>query len=144
MAVEVRILVKGDAGLLAEPADDLFDNPVTLRGAEAFLAAPGHHMVAGVADGRIIGFVSAVDYIHPDKERQLWINEVAVAPPFRRLGIALRMIAAMLEHGRKIGCTEAWVAADADAPGATELYARSGGSRAAFDAPIFEYNLRAR
>ena len=34
----------------------------------------------------LVGFVSAVDYVHPDKRPQLWINEVEL-----RLRIIVRV-----------------------------------------------------
>ena len=72
--------------------------------------------------------VSAVDYVHPDKAPQLWINELGVAPSHERRGIGSRLIEAMLAHGRRLGCTEAWVGTENDNAAARGLYEKAGGA----------------
>ena len=39
--------------------------------ADALLRDPRHHLVAAIADDRLVGFVSALDYWHLDKPREL-------------------------------------------------------------------------
>jgi ribosomal protein S18 acetylase RimI-like enzyme len=131
----VRLLGSGDEQLLAHVADDLFDNPIDPALAAAFLNDPRHHLVAAVDDGVVVGFVSAVDYIHPDKPAELWINETGVAPTHQGRGIAKRMIAAMLDHGRAIGCTSAWVLTDRTNAAANALYRAVGGAEGADSDP---------
>ena len=81
MTLVVRLLEDGDQGLLGRVAPEVFDHAVDPLLADAFLRDPRHHLVAAIADDRLVGFVSALDYWHPDKPRELWINEVGVAPP---------------------------------------------------------------
>ena len=66
--------------------------------------------------------VSAVDYVHPDKPRELWINEVGVSPQWQQRGIGKKLLQVMFEHGRSIGCAEAWVLTDPDNAPARKLY----------------------
>ena len=40
----------------------------------------------GVAAGMIAGFAAAVNYIHPDKPTELWVNGVGLAATHRREG----------------------------------------------------------
>jgi GNAT superfamily N-acetyltransferase len=42
----------------------------------------------------------------------MWVNELGVAPTHRRRGIATRLIGALCDHARTLGCTEAWVISD--------------------------------
>ena len=79
MTLVVRLLEDGDQGLLGRVAPEVFDHAVDPLLADAFLRDPRHHLVAAIADNRLVGFVSALDYWHPDKPRELWINEVGVA-----------------------------------------------------------------
>lgn len=44
----------------------------------------------------------------------------------RRRGIARRLTATLLEEGRALGCTEAWVATELDNAPARALYRSSG------------------
>ena len=83
MTLVVRVLEDGDQGLLGGVAPGVFDLDVDPRLADAFLRDPRHHLVAAIADDRIVGFVSALDYWHPDKPRELWINEVGVTSAWR-------------------------------------------------------------
>jgi ribosomal protein S18 acetylase RimI-like enzyme len=122
MSLSFKLAGTCDAELLSHPADQLLDGRVNPALLAEFLADPRHHIVVAHEDGIVVGIVSAVDYVHPDKPRQLWINEVAVAPSYRSAGVASRMMRIMLEHGRNIQCTEAWVMTDAENLSANRLY----------------------
>jgi len=138
----VRLLGPADAALLANPADDVFDAAIVPGLAEEFLADARHHIAAAIVDGRIVGFASGVHYIHPDKPAQMFINEVGVAGSWQRQGLGRAVMAALLDHARQLGCSEAWVLTDDDNMAARALYAASGGS----DAPagrIFVVDLGA-
>lgn len=125
--VEFRVLEYGEAPLLQRVADGLFDHPVDHPGAEEFLADPHLHIAVAIRDDRIVGFASGVDYIHPDKPRELWINEVAVARESRNNGIGRGVVEAILSKARQLGCRDAWVLTDADNAAATALYESAGG-----------------
>jgi ribosomal protein S18 acetylase RimI-like enzyme len=125
--VEIRILTVPDAPLLATVADNVFDNIVIPELASTFLADPRHHIAAGIDKGTIIGFASGVDYIHPDKPAELWINEVGVAPTHQGRGIGKAILTCLLEHGVSIGCRTAWVLTEAGNTPARALYVAAGG-----------------
>jgi ribosomal protein S18 acetylase RimI-like enzyme len=101
---------------------DVFDNSVSLASLEAFLHDDRHHIAIAKDGGAIVGFVSAVDYFHPDKPRELWINEVGVAGSWRGKGVAKQLLSMMLTHGRNMGCAEAWVVAEPENGPANALY----------------------
>src|SRR5207249_3303959 len=67
VAVEIRILGRGDEMLLSTAAAGVFDHPVEARRCAEFLNDPRHHIAAAVDGGRVVGFASAVHYVHPDK-----------------------------------------------------------------------------
>jgi aminoglycoside 6'-N-acetyltransferase I len=96
--VEIRILGEGDAALLQACANGVFDHSRSPELLAEFLADARHHIVAAIVDRTLVGFVSAVHYVHPDKQPELWINEVSVAESHRGQG--------MLSHGRSLGCTD--------------------------------------
>ncbi len=140
MAIELRLLGPGDEAILERVADDVFDNAVDPALARRFLADPRHHIVVALADGIVVGFVSAVDYLHPDKPAELWINEAGVAPDFQRRGIATALMRAMFDHGRTLGCSVAWLGTERANDAAMGLYRAIGGSLAEADT-IFEWDL---
>lgn len=126
MPLEIRLLSQDDAHVLQCVADGVFDGPVDPRWAAAFLADTRHHLIVALEDGWVVGMISAVDYLHPDKAPQLWINEVGVAPSQQRRGIGRRLLDAMLEHGRALGCTEAWLGTEETNTAARRLYEKAG------------------
>lgn len=125
--VDIRILTIQDAELFRSVADDVFDEPINPDYVTAFLADPRHHIAIGIDEGLIIGFATGVDYIHPDKPAELWINEVGVAPTHQNRGIGRRILACLLAHGRSVGCRNAWVLTEAGNVPAKALYTSVGG-----------------
>ncbi|OYQ27248.1 hypothetical protein CHU93_10970 [Sandarakinorhabdus cyanobacteriorum] len=124
--LDIRRLEPADLPLLLA-AGDLFDDPLRPEMAARFLAHPDHHLFAAIADGRMIGFVSAVAYLHPDKPVDFWINEVGVHEDFHRRGIGRQLMLATLAHGRALGCGTAWVLTNSGNRAARGLYAACGG-----------------
>jgi aminoglycoside 6'-N-acetyltransferase I len=127
MDIEIRLLRAGDLAVLDKTADGVFDAPVQERLAREFLADARHHLAVAIDHGVVVGMASAVNYVHPDKAAQLWINEVGVAPTHRRRGIGRLLLDALLEHGRVLGCTEAWLGTEEDNVAARRLYESAGG-----------------
>ena len=77
-SLEIKLLNASDCGVLQSVAEGVFDDPIDPAAATEFLADARHHLAAAIADGLIVGFISAVHYVHPDKPKpELWINEVA-------------------------------------------------------------------
>jgi aminoglycoside 6'-N-acetyltransferase I len=142
MATEIRVLRPGDGAVLANVAPDVFDDPIDERAAAEFLDDPRHHVTVAIDDGFVVGFASAVLYVHPDKPRpELWINEVGVAPTHHRRGIARELLDALLEVGRAADCSEAWVLTDRSNEAAMRLYASVGGQEAPSDQVMFTFFL---
>ena len=96
-------------------------------------------MVVAIEDGVVVGMGSAVDYVHPDKARQLWINEMGVAPSHQRRGIGKQILERLLEHGRSLGCTEAWLGTEPDNAAARGLYESARGKAETFVLYSFDY-----
>ena len=141
MKHEIRVLRPGDDHLLEAAADGVFDRAVEARLSREFLSDPRHHIVAAIENGRAIGFVSALDYVHPDKPRDLWINEVAVAPSHHGRGIGRELLDAMLNLGRSLDCGEAWVLTDRANTAAMRLYSGARGVTAPQDNVMFNFRL---
>ena len=126
----------------------MFDEPVDARWSAEFLRDPRHHLAVALdeEDGgdapRVVGMASGVHYVHPDKAPQLWINEVGVAPSHHGRGIGTRLVRALLDHARTLGCTEAWVLTSPTNAAARRMYASAGGEEAD-EAPVMvEFDLR--
>jgi ribosomal protein S18 acetylase RimI-like enzyme len=143
VAFEIKILRRGDEGILASVAEGTFDYAVDRGLAEEFLNDARHHLAVGLEKGVVIGMASAVHYVHPDKRPELWINEVGVAPAHRGQGLGKALLSALLDIGREKGCTEAWVLTDRPNLPAMRLYSSLGGTPAPSDQVMFTFRLAA-
>ncbi|MBZ5713545.1 GNAT family N-acetyltransferase [Nannocystis pusilla] len=142
MTTEIRTLGVDEADLLGRVAADVFDDPVVPARAREFLADPHHHLVVAVEDGLVVGMVSAVDYLHPDKaDPELWINEVGVASSHRGQGLGQALLRATLALGQQLGCRVAWVATERSNTPAMRLYAAVGGVEEPQDTVLFTFRL---
>ncbi|MDX2034795.1 MAG: GNAT family N-acetyltransferase [Blastocatellia bacterium] len=141
--MEIKILTAEDAEFIERVAPDVFDNELDAARAREFIRDPRHHLVVAVDEGAIVGFVSAVHYVHPDKPvPELWLNEVGVASTHQRRGLGRAMIDAALEHGRRLGCRQAWVLTERTNAAAMGLYASTGGEEFASETVMFTYHLQ--
>jgi aminoglycoside 6'-N-acetyltransferase I len=141
MSVVIRLLSEDDSALVCGAVEGVFDHVPRESLTAEFLRDARHHLVGAVEEGRLIGFVSAVHYVHPDKAAELWINEVGVAPAYQGKGVGRKTLDAMLARGRELGCGNAWVLTDRGNAAAMRLYAAAGGVKATKETVMFEFEL---
>ncbi len=142
MPIEIRILQPEDAHLLDHIAPDVFDDPIQPQAVQEFLGSADHHLAVAIDAGQVVGFASAVQYVHPDKPRpELWVNEVGVSPSHQRRGVGRALMQALLELARKAGCTEAWVLTERDNLPAMRLYQSLGGEEEQEKTVMFSFKL---
>ncbi len=127
MTVDIKVLGASDENMLRRVALDVFDNDIDPTLTSEFLRDPRHHLAVAVDGGSVIGFASAVHYVHPDKPPELWINEVGVAPSHQGRGIGKTLLNALFQRARDLECREAWVLTEADNERAVQLYRSVGG-----------------
>ena len=114
MDLSIERLSGENAGLLSRVEPEVFDftiDPVQLR---AFLDDPRHVMVIAVVSDTVVGMASAVEYFHPDKQPQLWVNEIGVTPAYRRQGIGRQLLESLLQIATRRGCVFAWLGTETD------------------------------
>jgi ribosomal protein S18 acetylase RimI-like enzyme len=142
MTIEIKVLGPQDTGVLANLSLDVFDDAINVARANEFLADPRHHLAVAVDDGQVVGFVSAVHYLHPDKPRpELWINEIGVAETHRCRGLGTRLLHAVFAVARELGCAEAWVLTDRANTAAMRLYAAASNTEGPTDHVMFTFKL---
>ena len=139
--INIKILDQKDWYILEHVAAEVFDFPVRSNLVKDFLSDPRHHIVVALDRGEVIGFASGVCYIHPDKDAELFINEVGVAPSYQRQGIGKRLLKALLEKGRELGCQEAWVGTESDNKAAWALYASVGARQDPTPFVLYSFSL---
>ena len=140
--IEIKLLGAKDAHSLNRLAADVFDDPIVESSAQEFLDDPRHRLVVAIDSDVVVGFVSAVIYLHPDKPApELWINEIGVAPTHQRQGIGKALLQAMLEEAKQSGCTEAWVLTERENAAAMAMYKSTGGIESVPDPTMFTFGL---
>ena len=137
----VRLLGSHEAHVLDNVADDVFDHDVHPRWCAEFFADPRHHLVVALDDDLVVGMASGVHYVHPDKAPELWINEVAVAETHHNRGIGRQIVTTLVEHGKTLGCREAWVLTSPTNEPAKRMY-RAAGAVADELSVMYTYRLR--
>ena len=139
---QIKLLGPTDADFLNNVARDVFDDPIVAPSVQEFLADRRHRLMVALDNDLVVGFVSAVIYLHPDKPApELWINEIGVAPTHQRQGIGKALLRAMLDHAKESGCTEAWVLTERTNPAAMNLYKTAGGVETVPDSIMFTFTL---
>lgn len=141
MSVEIRLLGPADEDVLARVAPGVFDHDVDPRLSAEFLRDSRHHLAVALESGTVVGFASGVHYVHPDKPAELWINEVGVAPSHQRQGLGQRLLRAVFERGRELGCREAWVLTSPANLAAMRLYEAAGGREMSEAPAMFTFRL---
>ena len=139
-AVTVRRLQVGDEREVAR-FDEAFDNTVDPSLADTFLRDERHHLVVAYVNDRAAGFVSATQVFHPDKQPELFLNEISVIERFRRAGAATALIDELKAIGRELGCASIWVLTDEGNEPAMALYRKTGGQWTGQHSVMFEYLL---
>ena len=140
--IEIKLLTSNDLDVLSRVAADVFDDPIVPASAREFLNDPRHRLVVALDNGVVVGFVSSVIYVHPDKSApELWINEVGVAPSHHRQGLGKRLMERTLEEAKRVGCAEAWVLTERRNEAAMGLYKSVGGIEDEQDTVMFSFEV---
>lgn len=139
MALTIRELRDGDEAVLERVAHGVFDRCVQHHWLRDFLRDPAHHLIVAIEDDVVVGMISAVVFLHPDKAPQLWINEIGVGSAHQRRGIGRALVDETLALGRALRCTCAWLGSEPENFTAHRLYERAGGSGAPCVLFTFEF-----
>ncbi|MBC55247.1 MAG: GNAT family N-acetyltransferase [Gammaproteobacteria bacterium] len=139
--ITIHRVTPDNTSVLTRVDDDVFDNPVQPALLNDFLANPSNLLVVAVADDTVVGMATGIAYVHPDKPLQLFVNEVGVSPRYQRQGIGKDLVDSLLEHGKQLGCVEAWVATEVGNTPARALYHKLGGEEDDEQAVVYTWSL---
>lgn len=141
MSWTIETLCADNAHLLQRMQHEVFDNAVDPVQLQAFIEDSRHVLVMAIVEGTVVGMASGVEYFHPDKNPQMWINEVGVADKFQRRGIGRGLVSALLDEAKARGCDCAWLGTEPDNEAANACYRSVTGSSAAEPFVLYEWNL---
>ena len=141
MSIEITLVTHDNANVLDNVAPDVFDHAIIPVQLAAFLDDPRHLLLVALNDGTVVGMATGVEYFHPDKPPQLFINEVGVTPKMQRQGIGRRLVTALLNAGKERGCSYAWVGTETDNEIAKACYAGVPGASEDDPFVLYEWEL---
>ena len=134
------MLTGDDVNLLERVAPDVLDIQDDDRWFARYLQnGASTFLVAAIAGRQMVGQVSASLNHHPDRAPDLYVDDLAVTPAWRRRGIARRLLDKASEIGRGLGCAQMWIVTEEDNDEARALYQSRGAEPTAI--VMYEYNL---
>ncbi len=135
-------MTRDTISLLDDVDDDVFDNNVSPDLLYEYLSNVSNALIVAMIDEQVVGMVTGLAYVHPDKPKSLFINEIGVSARCQRRGIGTQLLSAMLEWGRSHGCVSAWVVATSDDLTARAFYNATGGTEDTQYAVVYTYSLQ--
>lgn len=124
MAISLKRMQAGDEPAFGRLAPEVFDDAIDPLRLAAYLGTPGHLMILAFEGDLVVGQCAGVIHHHPDKPTELYVDELGTASTHRRQGIGRRLLDAMFDWGRELGCAEAWLGTELDNDAANALYRR--------------------
>ncbi|TCA35203.1 GNAT family N-acetyltransferase [Rhizobium leguminosarum bv. viciae] len=132
-------LTRDTVGLLENIAEEVFDQELNAQRLATYLKSSGHLMIIAVCEKQVIGQIAAFVHSHPDRASDVYIDNLGVAPPFQRRGVARRLLDEVLAWGKTLDCDQAWIVTDSGNNAARALY--EGRGAAAEPIVMFSYKL---
>ena len=137
----IEKLSTDNAKLLEDMQHEVFDNAIDPAQLKAFLDDPRHVLFVAIVEGAVVGMASGVEYFHPDKQPQMWINEVGVADEFQRQGIGRELVNTLVTEAKSRGCDCAWLGTETDNDAANACYRNVSGGKPAEPFLLYEWPL---
>jgi aminoglycoside 6'-N-acetyltransferase I len=113
---------KTNAEVLDSIAPGVFDHEIDSDRLNDFLDDHNHVLFVAVIDGVVVGQIRALVCRHPDKPRELYIDDLGVSEAFRRQGIASQLIDQEIGFGSMHSCNELFLITAKKNSGARALY----------------------
>lgn len=117
-----------DIHFLRNVADDVFDHEINFDFAKRFLSDARNILIVACVSDRVIAQIVAVVHHHLDAPSDLYVDNLGVAPEWRRRGLARRLLSLAFDAGAQHGAKAAWVGTEEDNDAATALYTNTGAS----------------
>ncbi|WP_379550768.1 GNAT family N-acetyltransferase [Qipengyuania sp. DGS5-3] len=112
--------------VLDKVAPGVFDEAIKPKRLERYLDNPFNWMALAVEDGLVIGQCMCVVHHHPDKETELYLDEIGTGDEHRRRGVAQSLMDAVFARADEAGIEEIWLGTEPDNVPARGLYEKTG------------------
>ncbi|MDN3645191.1 GNAT family N-acetyltransferase [Pontixanthobacter aestiaquae] len=112
--------------MLDNIATGVFDESIRQDRLRHYLSNPHNWMVLAIVDGLVVAQCMCVVHQHPDKETELYLDEIGTGDNWRRQGIATALMHAVFARADDMGIEEIWLGTEADNVPAQRLYEKTG------------------
>lgn len=140
--IAVRRILPTEGDIVKHSLPGVFDYKVKDHLLRRFLSSDHNVLVGAIKDDALIGFASGVIYVHPDKDPELWINEVGVASPYQRQGIATQILRVARRIAVHEGCRACWLLTEPDNTAANALYQSLEGWQGPEPTMMYSFDLK--
>ena len=106
--------------------DEVFDDPVQPHRLTEFVGQTNHALLIAVDGSTVTGHIRGMMLHHPDAGPDLYIDNIGVAPFYRRQGIASRLMEAIKAWAHGQDSQELWVLAEPENAPARAFYSHHG------------------
>lgn len=125
-ALSIVWIDQSNRTLLDSVAPGVFDEPIRQDRLSVYLQNSLNWMAVALMGDQVVGQCMCVVHHHPDKETELYLDEIGTAEGWRRKGIAWALMQAVFERTDKAEIEEIWLGTEADNIPAQKLYEKTG------------------
>lgn len=115
-----------NASTLDNVAPGVFDHAIDTARLATYLANPCNWMVLALHGNLVVGMCMAVVHHHPDKDTELFLDEIGTGDDWRRRGIAKSLMQRMFDRADDERIEEIWLGTEPDNIPARGLYEGTG------------------
>ncbi|MFK8018618.1 MAG: GNAT family N-acetyltransferase [Pseudomonadales bacterium] len=137
--IEIVTVSTDTMAVLKNIDEAIFDEKIEPSLLEKYVHEESHIMLVAVFNKLVIGQVLGVIHKHPDKNTELYIDDLAVSENLQRKNIGSKLLDALFDIGRKRGAEEVWVATEPENTTAIKFYESLGLVKR--NVVVFEGNL---
>lgn len=122
----IEWITPSNSNALNNVAEGVFDEPIRPDRLNRYLSNSHNWMVLAIQDGIVVAQCMCVVHHHPDKETELYIDEIGTGDDWRRRGIAKSLMQAVFDRADSEGIEEIWLGTEPDNLPARGLYEGTG------------------
>lgn len=144
MNFEIRRLNKNDIELARQAVLLFIDTDEVVSGdnqLSKLLLRDDFYFIAAIKNGEVLGRLIAYEFeLFKNNTREVYLYEIDVLEPFKKIGIATRLVNFTKQICQKRGVSYMFVGTDEDNIPAQKLYLKTGGKLEG-NLPHFEYEF---
>jgi len=137
--VEIRLATVEDLKAIEKVGDALFDHAIKRNRAIEFFNDSRHHLFLAFDGAEVVGMASGFHYVHPDKDPELFMNEVGVLDAYQNRGIGTELVKQLCNYAKGLGCQDAWIGTEKSNIAAQKCYEKAGGKPDTEPFILFEF-----